>query len=124
MKTIHYRIAGAAAIILAIALGIITYTTTDAHGATPGAGSDGPCTIPAEFNQLHDGMTKTQVQSILDGRGRPSTVRPNDLFYQRNYPVCGRPYNKARVYVMYRHHTGRLYASLWFEVDRGTLDRR
>jgi hypothetical protein len=56
------------------------------------------CVIPAEWSQLHKGMSKAEAVEILDGAG---TFNKYDG--SRYWQICDKPYGHARVFLYFSH---------------------
>lgn len=80
-----------------------------------------PCAIMAEFRHTEPGMTREEVETILDGPGRPSSVRLPAGTVQREYRICGRRWERGRLVARYGT-ADRLNGLFWLQPQAGTLD--
>lgn len=89
-----------------------------AIASRPGVTPTSACVSGWEFGQLRDGMSRQDVEALLDGPGRP---HPRYSRRMAEYRPCASPtWRQGRTIVEYRH--GAFYDAAEIIVDEGWLE--
>lgn len=101
-------------IIKLLAVAAVSATVISIAPAAQAVPNANLCVTPNEFDRIALGMTRRQVEDLLDGPGYKGLDNTGPKWIERDYKVCRKSSARVQVIVYYRRDTGRVDDAWWF----------